>query len=233
MTAASPSSCSTFQSHAPIPRSPGSWQIVPSSSHGWSVGKSSSQPPHQTSSNGAPAWVICTGTRGFRQSRLTPVGWCTRSRILPPASGQTTTSSTVPRSAIARTPSRSTSRSTRDPSGALICAPEGEGLGRPERSPLLVRLRPRGEVRDQVSVRATDARRDLLRRRRGLLSVHLSRHQELRLGEVRVRVELPRDEVLEVRRPVLDEVEEHLLLRDLDQLRVEAVVGREGTRRLE
>ena len=30
--------------------------------------------------------------------------------------------------------------------------------------------------------------------------------------------------------PVLDEVEQHLLLRQRDQLRVEAVVGREGAR---
>src|SRR5438874_8854469 len=110
--------------------------------------------------------------------------------------------------------------------GALTRAPPAAVL-------LTERLRPRREVGDQIAVRTADPRRNLLRRVRGLLRVDLAREQELRLREVRLRVELRRDEVLQIRHAVLHEVEQHLLLRDRDQLRVEAVVRGEGTRLLE
>src|SRR5581483_4662073 len=69
---------------------------------------------------------------------------------------------------------------------------------------LLERLAPSGEVRDQVAVRPPDPLGDLLGRLGGLLRVDLPPEQELSLGEVRLRVELGRDEVLEVGRAVLD-----------------------------
>src|SRR5207248_2266088 len=117
---------------------------------------------------------------------------------------------------------------------AVVASAEGALKRAPPRAKcLLERLRPRREVGDEIAVCAANSFRDLLRRLSGLLSVDLAGEQELRLREVRLRVELRRDEVFQVGNAVLHEVEQHLLLRQRDQLRVEAVVGGERARLLE
>src|SRR5882762_4323560 len=111
----------------------------------------------------------------------------------------------------------------RGPAEFATSAPGALKRAPPEASLLLERLRPRREVGDEIPVRPPDPRRNLLRRLRGLLPGDLAREQELRFREVRLRVELGRDEVLQIRDAVLHEVEQDLLLRHRDQLRVEAV----------
>ena len=122
ISAAAPSSRVTSHAHGPCHRSPWSWKLVSPTVQAGSVGKSSSQPPLQTSSKLGPGYVARRGTRGFFQSRSNPVGRWISSCSLAPAAGMIET--------------RRTSVSTRMPGTppqvcpvAIIAATLGDGDG--------------------------------------------------------------------------------------------------------
>src|SRR5207237_595797 len=183
-------------------------------------------------------WNVGSMTVRLKFSRPTqwPLGSSdgrTSSAIEYPKTNATTANAGAIQTSGSARPRRMRRLRRRGPTEFATSAPGALKRAPPRATLLLVRLRPRREVGDEIAVRATDSRRNLLRRLCGLLRVDLAREQELRLREVRLRVELGRDEVLQIRCAVLHEAEQHLLLRDRDQLRVEAIVRGESAGLLE
>src|SRR5271170_4241311 len=68
-----------------------SGNLSPPTTDSWSLGKISSHPPAQTSSNLEPNGAFWRGIRGLCQSTFVPLGTWTMSYILDPSSGKTDT----------------------------------------------------------------------------------------------------------------------------------------------